>query len=340
MNISILVFGSDHFLATLPDQIRDASACRVEIAANLNLALSHIQTTPPDVLLMQASLDGSLELCRWLKQQTKLAWIYSILWEDRPHLLTQRDKHGWEWEFEVTSEALQQGADAYIWQRSTDKPRSDTLAPIDRLLLAHLNVAYRKSQKYRDMMRTNDLLSAIALADPLTEMNNRRALEWDLPRQIQKSRSHNTPLSLIILDVDHFKSVNDTYGHLVGDRVLQLLCTRLRHNMRFQDTPFRYGGEEFVIILGNTSCDEASLVAKRLNRLIGEQRFAISEDLSIDVTISLGASCLRNDDDAKGVSLLYRADQLLLQAKALGRNQALGCEEHLEEVSAVEAVSS
>ncbi len=341
MNISILVFGSDHFLATLPDQIRDASAHRVEIATNLNQALSQIQTTPPDVLLMQASLDGSLELCRWLKMQTKLAWIYSILWEDRPQLLTQRNKHGWEWEFEVTSVALQQGADAYIWQRSTDKPLEDaTLSPIDRLLLAHLNVANRKSQKYRDMMRTNDLLSAIALADPLTEMNNRRALEWDLPRQIQKSRSHGTPLSLIILDVDHFKSVNDTYGHLVGDRVLQLLCTRLRHNMRFQDTPFRYGGEEFVVILGNTSCEEALLVAKRLNHLIGEQRFAINEDLSIDVTISLGASCLRDEDDAKGSSLLYRADQYLLQAKASGRNQALGCEEAKNDVSVVEAVSS
>lgn len=358
MNISILVFGSKNFISTLPDQIRDATTFSVEAIANLHECVSYIQITPPDVILVQASLDGSMELCRWLKEQTKLSWIYSILLEDRQELLLNRSKYGLEWELEITSAALQEGADAHIWlektccgasrleESSTSQAVSETgesqwVAAWHRLLLSHLTVGLRKAQKYRDLIRTNDLLSAIALADSLTELNNRRALEWDLPRQIQKARTNGTDLSLIILDVDYFKKVNDTYGHLVGDRLLQLLCIRLRHNLRFQDTPFRYGGEEFVILLSNTSCNEALLVARRLNRIVHEQPFAINNKLAINVTISLGAACLQPEDDAQGVSLIDRADQYLLQAKAAGRNRVIGCcDHHLSHASHLQAVSS
>ncbi|MDJ0617073.1 MAG: diguanylate cyclase [Calothrix sp. MO_192.B10] len=320
MNISILVFGSEHFLTTLPDQIHDASTFKVEAIANLNQAVSQIQVKPPDIILVQASLDGSMELCNWLKEQIKLSWIHCILLEDRPELITLRNQNDWEWELEMNASALQQGADAYIWQL----PGHTTIR--HRLLLAQLTVGVRKAQKYRDLIRTNDLLSAIALADSLTELNNRRALEWDLPRQINKARNKNNPLSLIILDVDYFKRVNDTYGHLVGDRLLQLLCTRIRHNLRFQDTPFRYGGEEFVILLSNTSCQEAMVVAHRLNRIVSEQPFAINHTLAINVTISLGTACLQAEDDLKGTSLLGRADKYLLQAKSSGRNRVIGCD--------------
>ncbi|WP_026735372.1 GGDEF domain-containing protein [Fischerella sp. PCC 9605] len=340
MKISILVFGSDNFLATLPDQIRDTTAFSVEVITNLSQAVSRIQITPPDILIVQASLDDSMELCCWLKEQTKLSWIYCILLEDRPQLLVDKSKYGWEWELEMTSIALRQGADAYIWHETLDATslqqektdfNSAELTASQRLLLAQLTVGLRKAQKYRDLIRTNDLLSAIALADSLTELSNRRALEWDLPRQIQKARTNGTPLSLIILDVDYFKKVNDSYGHLVGDRLLQLLSNRLRHNLRYQDTPFRYGGEEFVILLGNTTCDEAFVVARRLNRLVGEQAFTINSQLSINVTISLGTACLRTEDDANGISLLHRADQNLLQAKAAGRNRVMGCENYFSQ---------
>ncbi|HEY9648705.1 MAG TPA: GGDEF domain-containing protein, partial [Chroococcidiopsis sp.] len=169
----------------------------------------------------------------------------------------------------------------------------------------------------------NDLLSAIALSDPLTSLNNRRAFEWELPRQIQNARSRNMPISLIMLDVDHFKSINDTYGHMVGDRALQLLGARLRHNLRFYDTPFRYGGEEFVIILSDTGGQEAVAIAHRICRLISEQAFVVNETLDLTITVSAGASSLRPEDDAKGMSLLHRADQYLLSAKSSGRNRVV-----------------
>ncbi|MHC5598889.1 MAG: GGDEF domain-containing protein [Nostoc sp.] len=341
MNMSILVFGKNNFMATLPDQIRYATAFSVEVIDNLNQAASRIKMTPPDIILVQASLDGSIELCSWLKDQTKLSWIYCILLEDRSQQLTDRNK-GWHRELEMSAAALKQGADAYIWhfiEEKTDHSFAE-LTVNHGLILAQLTVGLRKAQKYRDLIRTNDMLSAIALADSLTELNNRRALEWDLPRQIKRARTQKTSLSLIILDVDHFKKVNDTHGHLVGDRVLQVLCQRLRHNLRCQDTAFRYGGEEFVILLANTSDEEALLVARRLNRLVSDEPFALNNKLTINITISLGTSSLRSEDDEQGESLLYRADQCLLQAKTSGRNRVIDSNCLSHHASHLKAVSS
>jgi len=340
MDISILVFGKNNFIATLPDQIRYATAFSVEVLDNLNQAVSRIEMTPPNIIFVQASLDGSMELCNWLKDQTKLSWIYCILFEDRPQQLTDRNK-GWHSGLEMTAAALRQGADAYIWHL-LDEKIDHSLAELTAnhgLILAQLTVGLRKAQKYRDLIRTNDMLSAIALSDSLTELNNRRALEWDLPRQIKKARSQKTSMSLIILDVDHFKKVNDTHGHLVGDRILQLLCKRLRHNLRCQDTAFRYGGEEFVILLANTNDEEALVVARRLNRLVCEEPFSISNKLTINVTISLGTACLQAEDDEQGVSLLHRADQCLLQAKTAGRNRVIASN-YLSHVPHLKVVSS
>ncbi|MBC1242163.1 diguanylate cyclase [Nostoc sp. 2RC] len=341
MNISILVFGNNNFCNTLPDRIRYAIAFNVKVIDNLNQAVSYIQMTPPDIILVQGSLDGSMKLCSWLKDQTKLSWIYCIFCEDRRQQIDERKKYGWHRELEMTTAMLKQGADAYIWHL-IDEQTEENLAELTAnhgLILAQLTVGLRKAQKYRDLIRTNDLLSAIALADSLTELNNRRALEWDLPRQIKKARTQKTSLSLIILDIDHFKKVNDTYGHLVGDRLLQLLCQRLRHNLRFQDTAFRYGGEEFVILLANTTGDEALIVARRLNRIVSDEPFAINNKLTINITISLGTASLEAEDDDQGESLLNRADQCLLQAKTTGRNRVIASK-YLSHIPHLNVVSS
>ncbi|KJH70549.1 GGDEF domain-containing protein [Aliterella atlantica] len=323
MNNSILVVGSNEFYQALPEQIRDGRSFIVEVANNIDEASSWVEIRPPDILLVQASLDDSQEFCLWLKEQVTLSWLYCILIEDRAEKIAQnRVSSSWE----LAAAALEESADAYVWfgLSAGDEAQKDGT---HRLILAHIQAGVRKIKKYRELLEKNNLLSAIALADPLTELNNRRALDWNLPERIATSRNHDTPLSLMILDVDRFKAVNDTYGHLVGDRILQLLSSRLRHNLRFQDTLFRYGGEEFVIILSNSDCEEALFVANRLCSIIREQTFAISSTLTIDMTISIGASCLQNLDDDRGVSLLDRADRYLLQAKAAGRDRVMGCEE-------------
>jgi two-component system, cell cycle response regulator len=326
MDASILIVGDVSFRAALLEPIRDLATFTVEVAADPDEAAPLIQAQQPDLLVMQASQPGSFDLCHDIKEQSRLAWIYCILLDNRS-LETDLDRSRLP-ATAAQAEALEAGADAYSWL--TTHPQDPLtvddkeIASQQRLLQAYIQVGLRRVQNHRELIRTNDLLSTIALSDPLTELNNRRALEWELPRQVRNARSRHMPMSLLMMDVDYFKTINDTYGHLVGDRALKLLSARLRFNLRYYDTPFRYGGEEFVIILGDTACQEATLIAQRLCRLIGDQPFTISEDLDLKITVSAGAASLRADDDAKGMSLLHRADQNLLAAKSQGRDRVVG----------------
>lgn len=334
MDASILLVGSQIFLNLWSEPI-ERGTYTLEVALDPREAVPLIQAQQPDILIIDASQPDNLALCRQIKAQSRLAWIYCIL-------LDQRDQEAIEpWtvlqqqELENKAIALEAGADAYLWLPVTvSDQKEDRFTDLGglypRLLNAQIQAGLRRLQNHRELMRTNDLLSAIALTDPLTELNNRRALEWELPRQIQSARLRNAPISVIMLDVDYFKTINDTYGHLVGDRALQLLSARLRHNLRFYDTPFRYGGEEFVVILRDTSCQETALIAHRICKLISEQPFVITNSLDLTITISAGAASLTPKDDAKGTSLLYRADQNLLKAKLQGRNRVVTCKDTMD----------
>lgn len=330
MDASILIVGCDNFLTTLREAVFTLSASIIEVAPNPREAMLLIQSQQPDLLILQANQAGALELCWQIKSRSHLAWIYCILLEacdaDSDEVLNLTHQR----QVEGRIKALGAGADAYLWiLLKTVLERNHKIETADlqrRLISAQVQTGLRCVNSHRELIRTNDLLSAIALSDPLTELNNRRAFEWELPRRIQNARTRDMPISLIMLDVDFFKRINDTYGHLVGDRSLQLLSARLRHNLRFYDTPFRYGGEEFVIILSDTSGHEADLIARRLCRLVGEQPFAINDSLDLKLTVSAGYASLQLEDDAKGTTLLQRADQNLLKAKTSGRNRVVGSE--------------
>lgn len=336
MNASILIVGGADFLLRLRDRTRDSITWTIEAVSTSSEAVPLVQAQQPDLLIIEGNQPGSLELCRLTKEQTKLAWIYCLVLD----LPTQTLPEAWlqhHWEQECRTEALESGADGYLWLPQNDAegnplpPRE--LANQDRLLQAQISTGLRMVKTHRELMRTNDILSAIALSDPLTELNNRRALDWELPRQVQNARTRGEPLSVLMLDVDYFKRVNDTYGHGVGDRALQLIASRLRHNLRFRDTLFRYGGEEFVIILSSTDHEEAALVGQRLCRQISSHPFSIDESLDLQLTISAGTASLQADDDAKGTSLLKRADQLLLRAKTSGRNRVVSSLTEVEDPS-------
>ena len=330
MKISILVFGDHDFLLNLPQEIIDPNIYNLQVINSINDAKYHLEVKSADIMLVQASQNGSMELCSWLKEHSKLSWIHCILFEDRIELLQQRMRESIEWELLKKADILQQGVDAYIWQiweicnNDEDSCNLPSCAANYQLIIAQFMVGLRKARKYRDLEAKNELLAAIAHADSLTELKNRRALESDLPRQIKKEIHEITPLSLIIVDVDFFKIVNDTYGHLIGDRLLQLLCKRLQNNVRLQDTAFRYGGEEFVILLPNTTLDEGVNIAHRLNLVTAKKPFTINHNLMINITISLGVATLEIDDDDMGKSLLNRADLCLLEAKSTGRNKVIG----------------
>ncbi|NEP18148.1 MAG: GGDEF domain-containing protein, partial [Leptolyngbya sp. SIO4C1] len=194
---------------------------------------------------------------------------------------------------------------------------------LDRLLEAQVKSGLRRARLYRDLAQTNDWLSTIALIDSLTQIGNRRAFDIELPRQIHHARRRSLGLCLMMLDIDYFKEINDGYGHIIGDQVLQQLAEQLRGNMRFYDTPFRYGGEEFVVILSNTDVDEAHFIGQRLCNLIANRAFGVSAALNLKISVSIGIANLRPEDDPRGQSLLNRADQCLLKAKTGGRNQVV-----------------
>jgi two-component system, cell cycle response regulator len=335
MDASILLIGGDDFLSTLLDRVHNLLNCIVEVASDPGEAVPLIQAQQPDLIILEENQPGSLELCSEIKEQAKLAWIYCILIETSAQVLDE-SWLDYTWELEARTISLEGGADAYLRLPRTDvngKPFSpDLVADQDRLLRSQILVGLRMVKTHRELMRTNDILSAIALSDPLTELNNRRALDWELPRQIQNARNRSEILSLVMLDVDYFKRINDMYGHPVGDRALQLVSSRLRHNLRFRDTLFRYGGEEFVIILSNTDQHEALLVARRLCRLIYEQPFNIDPALELTITISAGTATLDAKDDLRGNSLLKRADKNLLRAKSSGRNRVVGSIDVLQDM--------
>src|SRR5262249_41028019 len=157
--------------------------------------------------------------------------------------------------------------------------------------------------------------------DPLTGLNNRRYLAHHLTRQIARSKETRKPLSVLMVDVDHFKRINDTHGHQAGDEVLKGLSERLRFNIRGIDLACRYGGEEFVIVMPEAEMATAEKVAERLRESIAERPFELGGTRgTLAVTASIGVAALEPGDvNAEG--LLDRADKALYAAKAAGRNK-------------------
>jgi diguanylate cyclase (GGDEF)-like protein len=166
----------------------------------------------------------------------------------------------------------------------------------------------------RELQLVNAQLSNLATTDTLTGAWNRRHFEQELQRELIQSQRYGEPLSLLMFDIDHFKAVNDRYGHPVGDAVLVGLTRLVQRNLRAADTLARWGGEEFVIMLPHCSADEAASLAEKLRALLAEQTF---ESVG-QVTASFGVTQCRPDDSPQ--SWLKRADLALYQAKAEGRN--------------------
>ena len=161
---------------------------------------------------------------------------------------------------------------------------------------------------------------AAALQDKLTGLNNRGAFDNSLKREIDLAHRQHSPMSLVMLDIDFFKAVNDNYGHSGGDLALKELAASLIDTMRASDIAFRYGGEEFALILSNTDSKAALLVAERI-RIAISQLNCNDGTRTFGFTVSLGVAQLKHGE--KGESLFDRADSALYKAKKAGRNQTV-----------------
>ncbi|MDW8105757.1 MAG: GGDEF domain-containing protein, partial [Armatimonadota bacterium] len=174
--------------------------------------------------------------------------------------------------------------------------------------------ALMQKQQQQDLQQRNELLERLSVTDPLTQVGNHRAFQEHLHAQISLACRKGLPLCLMLIDVDHFKQYNDTYGHLQGDAVLREVARLLTENTRTYDFVARYGGEEFAVILPDTAIETARQVAERVRRVIESQPFPKRQ-----MTVSIGIASWRAGVDAS--RLIQEADQALYRAKRGGRNR-------------------
>ena len=187
-------------------------------------------------------------------------------------------------------------------------------------LLARVKVQL-KIKTLQDSLRESNLrLRELAATDPLTGLANRRTLMSTLEREFRRSQRNGAPLSLLMVDIDHFKRVNDRYGHQLGDEVLARVADILRRHLRPYDLAARFGGEEFCLILSETLLDKAIKVGERIRQTVVDQKFpGPLTDLAL--TISLGAAVFPAAGIASSEDLIRVADKALYQAKDAGRNR-------------------
>lgn len=196
------------------------------------------------------------------------------------------------------------------------KPFSEEELQLLETLIGCLICPLRNSLLYRDAVQS-------ALKDPLTGVGNRLAMENTLEREIAIALRHKHDLSLLIVDIDHFKHINDKFGHAAGDRVLKNVATEFMQCCRNSDATYhsyRFGGEEFVVLLNHTDAEGAKIAAERIRACIGELSTTVNAE-TITVTASVGVASLDEGDSV--ASIFQRADDALYTAKREGRNRVV-----------------
>lgn len=189
-----------------------------------------------------------------------------------------------------------------------------------RLVIDGLTVYVGFITDLSDVKRVQDKLQHDATHDFLTGLNNRRYFDDQLNMEIERSRRSGQPLSLLLLDIDRFKRINDDHGHMIGDRALEALAAELRHQARAGDVVSRFGGEEFVLLMPNTSQASASAMAERLRAATERLRVRHDSDV-LSFTISIGVSSGGTTNESTPEALLASADKALYAAKEGGRNR-------------------
>jgi len=210
---------------------------------------------------------------------------------------------------EVASQAFQEGAFGYL-------PKSNLC---HKKLKNTIDGALDRWMRLQQAMADKEKLERLANFDPLTGLYNRRAIFAKLRELINRANRYKEHFSLIMLDIDHFKRVNDHYGHLTGDEVIEKIASLILQNIRDTDIVGRYGGEEFIFILPQTNLSSAWVIAERIRSIIEKAETKTPAGNVFTVTVSQGLSEWERGEDAK--SLISCADEALYKAKVKGRNR-------------------
>ncbi|HUA19918.1 MAG TPA: diguanylate cyclase [Bryobacteraceae bacterium] len=250
------------------------------------------------------------EVCKRIRERRSEPYTYTLL-------LTSKSQK------EDLIEGMEAGADDYITK------------PFDQHeLQVRLRAGTRLVDLQAELLAAREALREQATRDALTHLWNRRHILEILERELARSQRENCPVGVIVVDLDHFKTVNDTHGHLAGDAVLQEAARRMQNGVRQYDSIGRYGGEEFLILL--PGCDEVNCVAQadRLRRLIAEREMQV-HDHALSLTASFGVTSALPGLSWTSESLIRRADEALYLAKKSGRNRVelLSCAESEASIS-------
>ncbi|WP_185232345.1 diguanylate cyclase [Teredinibacter franksiae] len=192
------------------------------------------------------------------------------------------------------------------------------------VLSARMRSALRLVTARRALVKANEELERLATQDPLTDSYNRRHFFTLSEAEFSKSRRHGRPLSVLMIDVDLFKAINDTYGHASGDTALRVLTECCRLATRESDVLGRIGGEEFALACPDADLEGAFALAERIRQSCEEQKIKTEDGEVFSITLSVGVTTIA-DQDLRFDQLLQRADNLLYQAKAMGRNRSVAC---------------
>ncbi|MDX2270638.1 MAG: diguanylate cyclase [Cyanobacteriota bacterium] len=310
----LLVIDDDRATLTYVAEVLEASKYLVETIEGGKSVWEQLTRMAPHHLPNMIICDWTMpeltgvDICRRLKATPEFQYVYFIL-------LTART------EIQDRVKGLDAGADEFI----TKPVDPDELRARVRAGLRLQQLTQALAQANRQLQARNELLESLSLTDQLTGVLNRRALDQALPHLLEQvgprfSEARYRYLCLMILDVDHFKQVNDTYGHYAGDCVLQAVAQRLQARLRPSSLLYRYGGEEFICITPGLNHQRSYRYAEYLRSVIANDPIAISPKRAIPITISVGGTVVTDLQSVEALTAINQADQALYQAKQSGRN--------------------
>lgn len=299
----VLLVEDDPLQASITKDILQKTGYDVVWAQDGVNAIKVVKTARPDIVLLDVILPGldGYEVCRWLKLEESTKGIPVIMLTVKKEL---SDKIS----------GLHIGADDYL-------PKPYNELELNARIYASLRTKALSDELRQKNSQLEELLGRVeymAITDALTGLYNRRRFHDVLTKEFERAKRYATPFSVAMLDIDHFKAVNDEYGHLVGDNILKEVSNILLKSTRDIDTASRYGGEEFVVILPNTETKNALIGAERMRSSIEKFKFP---EIKGKITVSIGIAGLPDSDVTNEEKLLRCADAALYQAKQKGRNR-------------------
>jgi len=304
-NLEILLVEDSQTQALKLKLMLENHGYQVNTATNGQEGMHMLMNQPVSTVItdwMMPEMDGR-ELCQAIRQHDFENYVYILL-------LTAKDAK------DDIIEGLEAGADDYL------------IKPVDDAeLIARLTTANRIISLESSLKQRNKEIALLSITDPLTKIFNRGYLNDNLPKALKRAERYQLPLSILLVDIDHFKGVNDRYGHLAGDRVLKTFVDDINQALRRDlDWIARYGGEEFIIVLPETGHSGALAAAEKFRHIVESGRTATKQG-PIQITASFGIATVSNTADIDRISmdtLINTADRSLYKAKQAGRNRCVG----------------